>query len=97
MIEQAYVYILTSKRNGTLYIGVTTNIIKRIYQHKKGMVPGFTRKYGVNQLVYYESTPSIITALEREKQLKRWNRIWKLQLIEKFNPNWIDLYNNICS
>jgi len=86
-----YVYILASKRNGTLYIGISSNLKKRIYEHKNRIMEGFTKKYDVNKLVYYEETTDIKTALTREKQLKKWNRKWKLDLIEGSNPNWIDL------
>ncbi len=89
---QYYVYILASKRNGTLYIGVTNDLIKRVFEHKEKLVEGFTKEYGVNLLVYYESTNDVKSAIEREKQIKRWNRAWKLRLIEKNNPNWDDLY-----
>ncbi len=87
-----YVYILASKRNGTLYIGVTNDLTKRIYEHKNGLVEGFTKKYSVNNLVYYEKTEDINSAIQREKRLKKWNRAWKIELIEKFNHDWKDLY-----
>ena len=87
-----YVYILASKKNGTLYIGVTGDLIKRIYEHKQGLVEGFTKKYTVHQLVYYEETSDIKSAIEREKRLKKWERKWKIELIEKHNPQWKDLY-----
>jgi putative endonuclease len=86
-----YVYILTSQRNGTLYIGVTNNLERRIYEHKRGLVEGFTKKYKINKLVYFEETGNINSAIAREKCLKKWNRKWKLRLIEKRNPNWKDL------
>ena len=86
-----YVYILASHQNGTLYIGVTSNLIKRIWEHKNEVVKGFTKEYGVDKLVYCETTNDINSALLREKQLKKWNRKWKLELIEKENPDWIDL------
>ena len=89
-----YVYILASKRNGTLYIGVTNNLERRIYEHKANIIEGFTAKYNVHQLVYWEQTTDIYSALKREKQLKKWNRKWKLALIEKENPNWNDLSEN---
>jgi putative endonuclease len=89
-----YVYILASKRNGTLYIGVTNDIIKRVYEHKNNLIDGFTKKYNVHLLVYYEQTTDINSAIQREKQLKKWNRKWKLKLIEEDNPKWDDLYNN---
>jgi len=85
---------MTSKRNGTLYIGVTNDLERRMYEHKEKIVPGFTKRYNVTLLVYYEMHEDITAAIEREKQLKRWNRAWKLTLIEKYNPRWIDLYNN---
>ena len=91
-MQSYYVYILTSKRNGTLYIGVTNNLIKRIYEHKNNLVEGFTQRYSVHKLVYFEETSDINSAIKREKQLKKWNRKWKLELIEKKNPNWKDLY-----
>ena len=87
-----YVYILASKRNGTLYIGVTNDLIRRVYEHKKKMIKGFTEKYSVDRLVYFEETCDIYAAIEREKQLKKWNRKWKLRLIEEENPDWNDLY-----
>lgn len=86
-----YVYILASKKNGTLYIGVTNNVIRRMYEHKEGKVKGFTKRYSVDRLVYFESTPEIQVAIAREKQLKNWKREWKIVLIEKENPNWNDL------
>ncbi len=90
-MKNYYVYILASKRNGTLYIGVTNNLERRVYEHKTNTIRGFTSKYNVHQLVYYEQTTDINSALQREKQLKKWNRKWKLALIEKDNPNWNDL------
>ena len=90
-----FVYILASKRNGTLYIGVTGDLIKRVYEHKNDMVKGFTKKYSVHRLVYYEETPDILSAIEMEKRLKKWNRKWKIRLIERFNPNWDDLYDEV--
>jgi putative endonuclease len=89
-----YVYILASKRNGTLYTGVTSNLMKRIYEHKNKLIDGFTKKYNVDKLVYYEKTNDIKLAIIREKQLKKWNRKWKLELIEKMNPYWDDLAKN---
>ena len=84
-----------NKRNGTLYVGVTSNLIKRIFEHKQKVVPGFSKKYDLNILVYYEQHSDIREAISREKQLKKWQRKWKLDLIENFNPNWEDLYHNI--
>jgi putative endonuclease len=90
-----YVYILASKRNGTLYIGVTNDLIKRIYEHKNDLVDGFTKKYRVHMLVYFEQTNDIRTALQREKRLTKWNRKWKIELIEKSNPKWLDLHDKL--
>ena len=86
------VYILASGRNGTLYIGVTSDLPGRMYSHREGLVPGFTRRYGVKQLVWYENHQRIEDAIQREKNLKHWIRKWKLALIEKANPQWRDLY-----
>ena len=94
-MKSYYVYILASKKNGTLYIGVTDDLIKRIWQHKNDLVEGFTKKYKVHTLVYFEDTPDIISAIQREKLLKRWKRKWKLELIEKENPNWRDFYDDL--
>jgi len=96
MDKTGYVYILASGRNGTLYIGVTSDLIQRIYQHKNDLSKGFTQKYAVHDLVFYETHERITDAIIREKQLKKWNRKWKLRLIEKFNPDWQDLYDRIC-
>ena len=95
MSKQPAVYILTSKRNGTLYIGVTSNLQKRAWEHKNDLVEGFTKRYGVHRLVYYELHNDIASAIQREKQMKKWNRAWKLELIEKQNPNWQDLSEGI--
>jgi putative endonuclease len=97
MIQQAlwmtyYVYILGSQKNGTLYIGVTNDLIRRTYEHRAGVVEGFTDRYGVHLLVYFEETENIEAAIQREKRLKKWRRDWKIKLIEKANPNWEDLY-----
>ena len=94
-MKQYYVYILASKRNGTLYVGVTDDLFQRIYQHKNNLVEGFTKKYKVHSLVYYESSSNVHSALQREKRIKKWKRKWKLELIEKNNPEWNDLYNEI--
>ena len=94
-MKSYFVYIVASKRNGTLYIGVTNNLIKRVYEHRNNLVEGFTKKYSVHKLVYYEETNNINSAISREKQLKKWNRNWKLELIEKKNPNWQDLYETL--
>ena len=92
-----WVYIMASKRNGTLYIGVTSDPIKRVWEHKNDVVEGFTKKYKVHILAYYEIISDIKTALQREKQLKKWRRKWKLDLIEKLNPDWEDLYPHLLS
>ncbi|CAM3364923.1 GIY-YIG nuclease family protein [Polaromonas hydrogenivorans] len=92
---QPAVYILASQRNGTLYIGVTSNLVQRIWQHKNDLVAGFTEKYGVHGLVYFELLDDMLSAITREKQLKKWNRAWKLALIEKQNPTWQDLWPTI--
>lgn len=90
MSKTYYVYILASQRNGTLYIGVTNDLERRVYEHKHKRNEGFTKKYGVDKLVYFEETDDICAAIHREKRLKKWNREWKLKLIEDFNPNWHD-------
>ena len=90
-----YVYILSNQRRGTLYIGVTSNLVKRVYEHKHLLVNGFTKKYKVHQLVYYEIAQDAEMAILREKQMKKWNRLWKLRLIEEHNPDWKDLYDNL--
>lgn len=95
MEKQYYVYILASQRYGTLYVGVTSNLIRRIHEHKNNKVDGFTQKYNCKLLVYFEVTGDVHTALEREKQIKNWKRSWKIELIEKENPSWSDLYKSI--
>ncbi len=94
-MSQYYVYIMASKRNGTLYTGVTADLIKRVWQHKVGLVQGFSLKYRVKQLVYYEIHLDVKEAIKREKNIKAWQRKWKLNLIEKNNPHWNDLYKKI--
>jgi putative endonuclease len=91
-MQQYYVYILANKKNGTIYIGITGDLIKRIYEHKQNLIDGFTKKYNIHDLVYYEVHKEIEEAINREKQIKKWNRKWKLRLIEKDNPTWMDLY-----
>ncbi len=91
-MENFYVYILASEKNGTLYVGITSDLIKRIYEHKNNIVKGFTEKYKVHKLVYYEECSDIYEAIQRKKQVKRWYRKWKIELIENFNPEWEDLY-----
>jgi putative endonuclease len=97
MNKTYYVYILASNRNGTLYIGVTNDLERRLFEHKNNLVEGFTKKYSVHSLVYYEYTNDVNAALQREKQLKRWTRKWKIELIEKVNPEWRDLTEKFCS
>ncbi|MEW6530980.1 MAG: GIY-YIG nuclease family protein [Thermodesulfobacteriota bacterium] len=97
MNKQFYVYILASQRNGTLYIGVTSNLIQRVWQHKEGLVQGFTKKYCVKELVYFEVHDTAESAITREKQIKKWRRAWNVQLIEDFNPDWEDLYDHVAS
>jgi len=91
----SYIYIMASCKNGTLYIGVTSNLQERVHQHKQGLLDGFTKKYNVKNLVYYEIFGDIGEAITREKQLKKWKREWKIKLIEKDNPGWNDLYNKL--
>lgn len=90
-----YVYILASKKYGTLYIGVTSDLIRRVYEHKTKVVPGFTERYGVDKLVLFETFDDPTSAIAREKELKKWRRDWKTRLIDEQNPNWDDLYNGI--
>lgn len=90
-----YVYVLASRRNGTLYVGVTNDLVRRIWEHREGVVEGFSNRYGVKQLVHFEEYPDVRDALQREKNLKHWSRAWKLQLIEGSNPDWRDLYEDI--
>jgi putative endonuclease len=94
-MKQPAVYILTSKRNGTLYTGVTSNLHKRIWEHQQGIVEGFTKRYRIHQLVYFELHEDMLAAITREKQIKKWNRAWKLKIIEQQNPNWEDLWLRI--
>lgn len=89
------VYILASRRNGTLYIGVTSDLVRRVWQHRNDLVAGFTKRYGVHRLVWYEVHDSMESAIGREKALKEWRRVWKLRLIEAANPCWRDLYDDI--
>jgi len=92
-----FVYILASKRNGTLYVGVSNDLVRRVWEHKQALVPGFTRDYGVHLLVYFEIHDSAEAAIRREKSVKRWHRRWKLELIEASNPTWRDLYPEIAA
>lgn len=91
----AYIYILASARNGTLYVGVTSDLVQRVFQHKAKFVESFTSKYDVDKLVWFEQTESMESAIRREKQIKTWKREWKINLIEKFNPYWNDLYSEV--
>jgi putative endonuclease len=93
----AYVYILASKRNGTLYVGVTNDLVRRVWEHREGLTEGFTRRYGVKMLVYYEECADIVEAIQREKTMKHWVRRWKLNAIEAFNPEWRDLWPELAS
>ena len=95
MEKQPCVYILASRRNGTLYVGVTSDLVKRIWQHKNDQEEGFTRKYAVHDLVYFELHENMLSAIQREKQIKKWRRNWKVEMIEKQNPNWTDLWSQI--
>jgi putative endonuclease len=94
-MKNYYVYILASKKNGTLYLGVTNDLVKRIYEHKQNAIEGFTQKYNIHYLVYYEVYQDVGEAILREKQMKKWNRKWKIRRIEENNPEWEDLYNEI--
>jgi putative endonuclease len=95
MAKRPCVYILASRRNGTLYVGVTSDLVKRVWEHKNDMVKGFTQRYGVHTLVWYEPHETMISAISREKAIKGWKRRWKLELIERSNPEWRDLYADL--
>ncbi|MGB0720109.1 MAG: GIY-YIG nuclease family protein [Bdellovibrionales bacterium] len=95
MKKHGYIYILTNKKNGTLYVGITTSLVHRIYQHKHKLIEGFTSRYDLTQLVYFEKYDEYAQAIQREKRLKEWHRQWKIDLIEKDNPDWRDLYDDI--
>jgi putative endonuclease len=95
MGQQYYVYILSSRKHGTLYIGITNDLIRRVYQHQSKAVRGFTKRYGVDKLVYFEIFDDPLSAIAREKQLKKWRREWKIQLIENQNPEWIDISHTL--
>jgi len=95
-MKQPFVYILASKPRGTLYIGVTSDLIARVWQHKNDLAEGFTSQHQVHTLAYYEMHETMLAAIEREKQLKKWNREWKIKLVEEFNSDWADLYPLIC-
>lgn len=94
-MKRPCVYMLASKKNGTLYTGVTSDLVKRVWEHKNEQAEGFTKKYGVHRLVYFEPHEDMNVAITREKQIKKWNRLWKLRLIEEQNPEWNDLYETI--
>ena len=95
MTKQPGVYMLASRRNGTLYVGVTSDLIKRVWKHKNGLAEGFTKRYAVHELVWHEIHETLESAIVREKALKEWKRKWKLEVIERGNPNWLDLYNEL--
>ncbi|MGH8718359.1 MAG: GIY-YIG nuclease family protein [Burkholderiales bacterium] len=97
MNEASYVYILASRLNGTLYIGVTSDLVKRVWEHKENLVSGFTKRHAIKNLVWYELHEDVMSAITREKQLKKWNRAWKIRLIQEKNPRWRDLYNEIAA
>jgi putative endonuclease len=94
-VKQPCVYLLASKRNGTLYVGVTSNLVQRVWQHKNDLAEGFTRRYRIHMLVWYEQCESMQAAIAREKAIKEWKRVWKIRLIEMTNPQWRDLYEDI--
>lgn len=94
-MKQYYVYMLSNRKEGVLYIGVTSDLVKRVSQHRQEMVDGFSKKYNCKILVYYETVPDIKSAITREKQLKKWKRAWKIRIIEESNPKWNDLYKHI--
>lgn len=94
-VKQPCVYLLASRRNGTLYVGVTSDLLKRVWEHKNHVVEGFTKRYGVDRLVWYELHETMESAIRRERAIKEWKRAWKLDLIEKANPEWADLYEGL--
>jgi putative endonuclease len=94
--KKFYVYILAKERNSTFYMGITSDLIKRAWEHKNEVVDGFTKRYAIKKLVYYETFDNAENAILREKQLKKWNRPWKMRIIEEMNPDWKDLYEDIC-
>jgi putative endonuclease len=95
-MRQFYVYILAKHRHGTLYVGVTNDLVRRVYEHREGLAPGFTKRHGVKVLVYFEQHATAATAIQREKTMKRWPRAWKIKIIEKMNQTWTDLFEEIC-
>jgi len=92
-----YVYILANRRNGTLYVGMTDDLVKRIWQHREGVIEGFTNRYGVKTLVWFEAHDARESAFARERQIKKWNRKWKLQMIERQNPEWRDIWHDVAA
>jgi putative endonuclease len=92
-----YVYILASRKDGAIYVGITNDLVRRVYEHRQKAVPGFTFKYNITQLVWFEIYDDPVSAITREKQLKKWKRDWKVELIEAQNPEWKDLYESICT
>lgn len=94
--KKFYIYIMAKSRNSTFYVGVTSDLSKRVWEHKNETVDGFTQKYGIKTLVYYEAFDDAENAIKREKRLKKWNRTWKMRVIEEMNPDWKDLYETIC-
>jgi putative endonuclease len=94
-MRDAWVYIMTNRPNGTLYVGVTTNLPRRTWEHREGVIEGFTKKYGLKRLVYYERHESIVLAIQREKNIKHWRRAWKVRLILDHNLGWVDLYESL--
>ena len=97
MEKRGYVYIMASRRNGTLYIGVTSDLAKRVWEHREGRIDGFTKRYGCKVLVWFSVFGSLESAIRREKQMKEWQRAWKLRVIEEMNPDWNDLFESICN
>lgn len=93
--KRYFVYLLAGRRNGTLYVGVTSDLLRRVWEHRSGFVDGFTKRYGVHDLVWFETHASAEAAITREKQIKRWNRAWKIRLIEAANPYWHDLFGSL--
>ena len=95
MSKQYYVYLITNERYGTLYVGITNDLVRRIYEHREGTVQGFSKQHGLSRLVWFEAHDDVLAAIEREKAVKRWRRDWKMNLIQVMNPNWDDLYESI--
>lgn len=94
--KQAFVYIMTNRPNGTLYVGAATNLVKRVWEHKQGLGSKFTSKYNLHRLIYFETHSGIEDAVARERRIKKWNRAWKIELIETLNPDWHELYDELC-